>query len=178
MGCSWLLLGSSLGALGRPLGALEGALELLGAPWMLLGNSVVFLESAWLLLGSSWSFLGRSLGWTWGGLSRLASISSALLGVLGVEMLQNVAVAREWAVFLQKCCCGLRSGGVPLQFLSHRPPRSHFAYKTNGFSWFWRPPGAEETRVGEANDLLSGPYLITISGNQVPRNKNQAKEPR
>ena len=133
MGCSWLLLGSSLGALGLPLGALEGALELLGAPWMLLGNSVVFLESAWLLLGSSWSFLGRSLGWTWGGLSRLASISSALLGVLGVEMLQNVAVAKEWAVFLQKCCCGLRSGGVPLQFLGHRPPRSQFAYKTNGF---------------------------------------------
>ena len=148
----WEFLGSSW----APLGALEGALELLGAPWMLLGNSVVFLESAWLLLGSSWSFLGRSLGWTRGGLSRLASISSALLGVIGVEMLQNVAVAKEWAVFLQKCCCGLRSGGVPLEFLSHRPLGSQFAYNTNAFCWFWRPPGAEGTRVGGANDPVSG----------------------
>ena len=30
-------------------------------------------------------------------------MSSALLGALGVEMLQNVAGAKAWAVFLQKC---------------------------------------------------------------------------
>ena len=141
MGCSWLLLGSSLGALGRPLGALEGALELLGAPWMLLGNSVVFLESAWLLLGSSWSFLGRSLGWTWGSLSRLASISSALLGVLGVEMLQNVAVAKEWAVFLQKRCCGLRSGGYPSSSLATGLPEADLLIKPLVFDGFGGHPG-------------------------------------
>ena len=98
---SWEAPGSSLGALGCFLGALE--------------VSCCFL------------------GWPWSGLSRLASMSSALLGALGVEMLQNVAVAKEWAVFLQKCCCNQRSGGVPLQFVSHRPPRSHFAYTTNVF---------------------------------------------
>ena len=96
-------------------------------------------RSSWSSLGALGCFLGALevsccfLGWPWSGLSRLASMSSALLGALGVEMLQNVAVAKEWAVFLQRCCCNQRSGGVPLQFVSHRPPRSHFTYKTKGF---------------------------------------------
>ena len=47
--------------------------------------------------------------------------------------------------------------GVPLQFVSHRPPRSHSAYKTNVFLRFLTPPGAESTGVGEANELVSGP---------------------
>ena len=102
---------------------------LLGAPGRRLGAPWELLDASWELL----RFLGALLGWTWGGLSRLASISNVVLGALGGEMLQNVAVAQEWLVFLNKCCCGLRSGGVPLQFLSHRPPRSQFAYKTNGF---------------------------------------------
>ena len=85
--CSWEAPGSSLGALGCFLGALE----------------------------VSWG----SLGWPLGGLSRLASISSMVLGALGVEMLQNVAVAKEWLVFLKTCCCGSGSGGVPLPFGDH-----------------------------------------------------------
>ena len=137
MGCSWLLLGSSLGALGRPLGALEGALELLGAPWMLLGNSVVFLGGAWVLLGSSWGFLGRSFGWTWGGLSCLASISSVVLGLLGGDMLQNVAVPRERAVFLKQCCCGLRSGwGTPSSSLATGLPEASLLIKLIIFDGF------------------------------------------
>ena len=60
--------------------------------------------------------LGALLGRTWGGLSRLASRASALLGVLGGEMLQNVAVAKERLTFLKQCCCGQRSGGVPSPF--------------------------------------------------------------
>ena len=103
-----VLLGCSLGSLLCSLGALECFLEALGASW----------GAPWVIMGS---------------LSRLASISSVVLGALGGEMLQNVAVAKEWLVFLQTCCCGLRSGWVPLQFLSHRPPRSQFAYKTNAF---------------------------------------------
>ena len=122
LGSSWATLGSSRGRIGASGCSLDAPWELCCVPWGRLGAS-------WELLG----FLGALLGWTWGGLSRLASISSVVLGLLGGEMLQNVAVAWEWGVFLQKCCCGLRSGGVPLQFLSHRPPRSPFAYKTNGF---------------------------------------------
>ena len=38
---------------------------------------------------------------------------------LRVEMLQNVAVAKEWLVCVKKCCCGSGSGGVPLPFGDH-----------------------------------------------------------
>ena len=46
-------------------------------------------------------------------------VCSALLGALRVEMLQNVAVAKEWLVFIKQSCCGSGSGGVPLPFGHH-----------------------------------------------------------
>ena len=140
---SWKLYGSGSPGLGASVGSLAWCLG--GFEARCLQGLEVFRASKWSwealgnTLGAFGCFLGALevsccfLGWPWSGLSRLASMSSALLGALGVEMLQNVAVAKEWAVFLQKCCCGLRSGGVPLQFLSHRPPRSQFAYKTYAF---------------------------------------------
>ena len=75
------------------------------------------LEARWLYGSVSPRF--GSFWVPWSGLSRLASMSSALLGALRVEMLQNVAVAKEWLVFLNKCCCGSGSGGVPLPFGDH-----------------------------------------------------------
>ena len=95
LGSSWATLGSSRGRIGAPGCSLDAPWELCCVPWGRLGAS-------WELLG----FLGALLGWTWGGLSRLASISSVVLGALGGDMLQNVAVAQEWLVFLEKCCCG------------------------------------------------------------------------
>ena len=76
-----------------------------------------------------------------GGLSRLASISSALLGRLGGEMSQNVAVATERLVLLTKCCCGLHSGGVPLPFAHHSNIISAFTHIYNVFEGFRRHPG-------------------------------------
>ena len=73
---------------------------------------------AWWLYGSVSPRFG-GLWVPWSGLSRLASVCSALLGALRVEMLQNVAVAGEWLVFLKKCCCGSGSGGVPFPFGDH-----------------------------------------------------------
>ena len=69
----------------------------------------------------------------WSGLSRLASVSSAVLGALRAEMLQNVAVAMEWVVFLGKCCCGQGSGGVPLPFGDH----SNIFQLLHIFEWFF-----------------------------------------
>ena len=89
LGDPWRLFGCSLGIpwelwgdsweLSRTLEAsgcsLDAPWELCCVPWGRLGAS-------WELLG----FLGALLGWTLSGLSRLASISSALLGVLGGDM--------------------------------------------------------------------------------------------
>ena len=44
----------------------------------------------------------------WSGLSRLASVCSALLGALRVKMMQHVAVAKEWLVFLKQMLLWLR----------------------------------------------------------------------
>ena len=92
----WRLFRCSLGIPWELLGNLW---ELSGVPrgfWVLLGCSLGVCCVPWGRLGASWEllrFLGAVLGWMWGGLSRLASIGSALLGVPGGEMLQNVAVA-------------------------------------------------------------------------------------
>ena len=133
LGCSLGTLGSSLGALGSSLGALGCSLGAPGcsldAPWELCCVPWGRLGASWELLG----FLGALLGWTWGGLSRLASISSALLGVLGVEMLQNVAVAKVKLVFLKKCCCNQQTGGVPLPFVHSGDMKMAFTHETNCF---------------------------------------------
>ena len=136
LGASMDILGALGCSLGVPWEHLGDPWELSRAHWsfwVLLGCSLGALLGSFWVLGCFLGFLWALLGWMRGGLSRLASISSALLGVLGGEMLQNVAVAMEWLVFLEKCCCGQRSGGVPLQFVSHRPLGSQFAYKTNAF---------------------------------------------
>ena len=70
--------------------------------------------------------------------------SSVVLGALGGEMLQNVAVAKEWLVFLQKCCCGLRSGGVPLQNVSHSNIVSAFTHILNAFDGLGGHPGLRQ----------------------------------
>ena len=57
------------------------------------------LEARWLYGSVSPRFGGLWVPWS--GLSRLASVCSALLEALRVEMLQNVAVAKEWLVFLK-----------------------------------------------------------------------------
>ena len=62
----------------------------------------------------------------WSGLSRLANVSSALMGALRVQMLLNFAEAKEWLVFLDKCCCGQGSGGVPVPFGDHSNTLSAF----------------------------------------------------
>ena len=80
-------------------------------------------------------------GWPLRALSHLASISNALLGRFGSEMSQNVAVANERAVFLKKGCCGLHSGGVPLQFVHSGNIISAFTHTTFGFVGFEGPPG-------------------------------------
>ena len=86
------------------------------------------------------------LGWTRGGLSRLASIASALLGVLGGEMQQNVAVAKEWLVFVKKCCCGYRSGGegYPSSSLATSLPEAILLVKLLGFYCFGGHPGLRQ----------------------------------
>ena len=92
-----------------------------------------------------------------GSLSRLAIISSALLGRLGGEMSQNVAVAIERLVLLKKCCCGSHSGGVPLPFAHHSNLISAFTHILNVFDCFGGSPGLREPGSEVVNVPLGGP---------------------
>ena len=92
-----------------------------------------------------------------GGLSRLASISSALLGKLGGEMSQNVAVATERLVLLTKCCCGSHSGGVPLPFVHHSNIISAFTHVYNVFDGFGGSPGLRAHGSERVTSPFRGP---------------------
>ena len=108
---SWKLYGSvspglaaSGGSLAWCLGGFEArclqGLEVFRASkwsWEAPGNTLGAFGCFFGALEVSWGFLG----WPWSGLSHLASMSNVLLGALGVEMLQNVAVANIFSLFSQ-----------------------------------------------------------------------------
>ena len=84
----------------------------------------------------------------WSGLSRLASVSSAVLGALRAEMLQIVAVAREWLVFLKTMLLWPRFWrGTPPVWGPQQHVFSFYTY-LNSFWMILRPHGAEASPPG------------------------------
>ena len=104
-----------------------------------------------------------------GGLSRLASISSALLGRLGGEMSQNVAVANKRLVFVNKRCCGFHSGGVPLPFVDHSNIISAFTYICNVFDGLGGHPGLRQQGSVRATGRFGVVLVNFIARPQAPR---------
>ena len=61
---------------------------------------------------------------------------SALLGALGVEMLQNVAVAKEWAVFFKNVAVTNVLEGYPSSSLATGLPEAILFIKLTFFEGF------------------------------------------
>ena len=148
-------------------------LEHLEAYWGALGAAWSLLESLGVLLGSSWGLLGVLLGCSWGALgSLLGDGLEYSWGALGTSWVftarkeaktrkrsknnKHVAVAREWLTFLENCCCGQQTGGVPSPFGGPEASKSHFCLQNQWVLMVLTPPWAEGTGVGQGNGTVLG----------------------